>query len=93
MELNGQHPLHEEAAVHGIGAGDINQDGLTDIVTPEGWLEQSNSGTDWNWHPEFSLSNRTSIPILIHDVDTDGDIDIVCPGKSGLFRMENLLRQ
>ena len=72
-----KYPLPEEAAVHGIGVGDINKDGLVDIVTPEGWLEQINSGTDWDWHPEFSLDTPTSIPILIHDVDRDGDKDII----------------
>ena len=24
---------------HGIGAGDVNKDGRTDILTPRGWLE------------------------------------------------------
>ena len=26
------------------------------------------------------------------DIDDDGDIDILCPGKTGLFWMENLLK-
>jgi len=28
------------------------------------------------------------IPVI--DLDADGDLDIVCPGKSGLFVVENL---
>ncbi|MCX5646798.1 MAG: HEAT repeat domain-containing protein [Phycisphaerae bacterium] len=69
-----KHQLPKEAAGHGIGAGDINKDGRCDIVAPKGWLEQTATG--WQWHPEFDLG-QTSIPILVHDVDADGDSDII----------------
>jgi HEAT repeat protein len=69
-----KHQLPKEAAGHGIGSGDINKDGRCDIVAPKGWLEQTATG--WQWHPEFDLGS-TSIPILVHDVDSDGDMDIV----------------
>jgi hypothetical protein len=72
-----KHSLPDEAAVHGLGAGDVDLDGLTDIVTPAGWLEQLDSGDEWIWHPEFTLGTATSIPILIHDLDRDGDSDII----------------
>jgi HEAT repeat protein len=69
-----KHQLPKEAAGHGIGSGDINKDGRCDVVAPKGWLEQTASG--WQWHPEFDLGS-TSIPILVHDVDGDGDSDII----------------
>lgn len=69
-----KHQLPKPAAGHGIGAGDINKDGRCDIVAPKGWLEQTAIG--WQWHPEFDLGS-TSIPILVHDVDGDGAMDIV----------------
>jgi hypothetical protein len=69
-----KHDLPKQAAGHGIGAGDVNKDGRCDVVAPKGWLEQTATG--WQWHPEFELGS-TSIPILVHDVDADGDADIV----------------
>ena len=70
-----KHPLPQEAAGHGLGAGDVNRDGRLDVVTPRGWLEQTADGK-WTWRPEFELG-YASIPILVHDADGDGDSDIV----------------
>jgi hypothetical protein len=67
----------EETAGHGIGAGDVNADGKMDIITPKGWLEQTALSDDgWSWHPEFQLG-IASVPVLTHDVDQDGDNDII----------------
>lgn len=70
-----KHPLPQEAAGHGLGAGDVNKDGRCDVVTPKGWLEQTADG-GWQWRPEFDLG-YSSIPILVHDADGDGDSDIL----------------
>lgn len=69
-----KHSLPTEAAGHGIGAGDVNKDGRCDVVAPRGWLEQTAGG--WQWHQEFDLGSA-SIPILVYDVDRDGDSDII----------------
>lgn len=82
-----KHPLPQEAAGHGLGAGDVNKDGRCDIVTPKGWLEQTADG--WQWRPEFDLG-YACIPILVHDAEGDGDSDIIwgLGHNYGLFWLE-----
>lgn len=68
--------LSPEGAGHGLGHGDVNQDGRIDIITPKGWYEQpADPDGRWPFHAEFSLGNA-SIEILCHDFDGDGLGDI-----------------
>jgi hypothetical protein len=76
-----KHDLPPQAGGHGNGAGDVNGDGTTDILVRNGWLEQTVES--WLWHPEFDLGDRPSIPILVHDMDSDGDADIVWGAAHG----------
>jgi hypothetical protein len=74
-----RHELPPQVVGHGVGFGDINGDGRGDVIGPRGWLEapeDRRTGT-WSWHAEFDLGRDASIPILIFDVDGDGDNDIV----------------
>lgn len=89
-----RHELPSEVAGHGIGFGDVNGDGRGDVVGPGGWLEappDRRSGR-WLWHPEFSLDRDCSIPILVQDVDGDGDGDLIW-GRGhnvGLYWLEQI---
>lgn len=74
-----RHELPSEIAGHGVGFGDINGDGRGDIVCSQGWLEGPPDARKdrWNLHRDFRLHADSSIPMLVFDVDDDGDADIV----------------
>ena len=74
-----RHDLPDEAAGHGLGFADLNADGRGDLITANGWLEApaDRRRGRWKWHPDFRLPRDCSIPILVWDVDGDGDRDIV----------------
>ncbi|MGQ9649618.1 MAG: FG-GAP repeat domain-containing protein [Phycisphaerae bacterium] len=72
-----KHPLPKDATGPGIGVGDINRDGRCDLIGGKGWAEQpANPHAEWVWHAEFDLGDA-SIPILVHDIDADGDLDLI----------------
>jgi len=86
------HQVSDRSYGHGIGAGDVNSDQRTDIVTPKGWFEAPANPRhgEWAFHPDFDLG----VTGFIHatDINGDGDLDIAVGGKSGLFIFENLTK-
>lgn len=73
-----RYEIGDEGGGHGSGFGDINGDGRGDFIGTNGWFEAPEDprlGT-WTWHAEFELG-RTSMPIIVADIDEDGDNDLI----------------
>lgn len=63
---------------HGIGFGDLNNDGRDDIVFGLGWYEcpaDEPLSKAWTYHADWEL--HSSCPMLVYDVDGDGKNDLV----------------
>ena len=94
---------------------DLNGDGRKDLVTgkrfmahngsdpgekePLGvyWYEYVPSASgrpvEWMRHViDYGGRIGAGMQIPVVDIDADGDLDIVCPGKSGIFLIENLTK-
>jgi len=71
------HVVSPRSYGHGIGAGDVNGDGRTDIITPKGWFEAPPDPRqgEWVFHPEFDLGDTGFIYTM--DVNGDGLPDLV----------------
>lgn len=72
-----KHEISSRSWGHGIGAGDVNGDGRTDIITPKGWFEAPSDprNGEWTFHPEFDLGETGFI--FTDDVNGDGVPDLV----------------
>lgn len=89
-----RHEIAEEGAGHGCGFGDVNGDGRGDFIGPNGWAEAPSDARNgkWIWHADFELG-RTSMPIVVADVDEDGDNDLMyCLGHDyGVYWEEQII--
>src|SRR6185295_16474263 len=67
---------------HGIGYGDINGDGLTDIIEGSGWWEQPkgwDGTTPWTKHAfNFGMGSQQ----YGYDVNGDGKTDVITALKA-----------
>lgn len=75
---------------HGIGAGDVNGDGRTDILTPKGWLEapaDPRSG-DWKLHETWSLGSTGFMYVMDVNGDKRNDVVTSMAHDYGIFWLE-----
>ncbi len=63
---------------HGLGFGDINDDGRGDLITSTGWLEAPPKpfSDQWLFHGEFNVQ-KGSVPMIVADVNHDGKNDLI----------------
>lgn len=64
---------------HGMGLGDINGDGLEDIIFGNGWFErpkQDATTKPWILHNDWNLTNA-SCPMLVVDLNGDRRSDMI----------------
>ena len=69
---------------HGIGYGDINGNGLVDMVEKDGWWEQpKEKDKPWTFHP-YQFADAAA-HMLVYDVDGDGLNDVVTAWHCHLY--------
>jgi hypothetical protein len=64
---------------HGIGFGDVNGDGLEDVIFKNGWYERPAADAldkPWRHHADWSWDHAGS-PMLVVDLNDDGRNDVI----------------
>lgn len=70
---------------HGIGFGDLNNDGRDDILVGTGWYERPEGdplSQRWTFHADWE-QRHSACPMLVHDADEDGVNDLITSNAHG----------
>lgn len=69
---------------HGIGLGDIDNDGLNDVVIAEGWFKGQTDKTKDNWEFKPTKISEPCSHMQVMDVNGDGNNDVVTASAHAL---------
>ncbi len=76
---------------HGLGIGDLNQDGRLDVICTGGWWEHPAKAADepWPFHP--ANLGEACADMFAYDVDGDAKNDVICSSahKFGIWWHHN----
>lgn len=64
---------------HGLGVGDVNGDGRSDVIYKGGWYEQPASvegDPEWQQH-KYNFTGAGGADMFAYDIDGDGDNDVI----------------
>ena len=64
---------------HGLGIGDLNEDGRLDVISAGGWIEQPKNPEQepWKAHVVKFSNSYGGAEMYAYDVDGDGDNDVI----------------
>jgi hypothetical protein len=74
-----KHVIGKNGNGHGMGFGDINNDGREDVLIANGWYERPTGDAlnqVWKFHPDWD-DLHASCPMLVCDLDQDGKQDLI----------------